>query len=116
MALRREVERALLEVGAADHRPHAAGLVVDRDQRRARADAAEARRDRLLGRLLELEVERRADLQAAAERVTAAVAVDELLLDPRGEVGRVADLASASGSGRAAAAPAARASHRARWR
>ena len=42
----------------------------------------------LLGGLLEVEVERGADLEAAAEGVAGAVAVDELVLHPGGEVGR----------------------------
>ena len=82
----------LLEVGAADHRADAARVVVDRHERGARADAAQARRDRLLGRLLQLEVERGADLQAAGEGVTAPVPVHQLVLDPGGEVRREADL------------------------
>ena len=41
----------------------------------------------LSGLALELEVEGRLDLQAAAERLAGAVAVDELLAQPGGEVG-----------------------------
>ena len=51
-----------------------------------------ARPYRVVGRLLELGIDSRLDLQAALERalralLPAAELVDDLLLDPRGEVG-----------------------------
>ena len=56
-------------VVAADHRPHLAGLVVDHDQRGARAGRPASRwRSRCWAALLELDVERRLDLQPALER------------------------------------------------
>ena len=91
VALGRQVERALVEVRSADHRPDAARLVVERHQRHARPDAGEAG-DRLLGGLLVGEVERGADPQASAEGGSGAVAVDELLLYPGGEIRDLADL------------------------
>ena len=68
-----EVERILLVVlvavdqRSADHRADLAGLVVDRDQRGRRLARAGRKLlgDRLLGGLLQLEVDRGADLQAA---------------------------------------------------
>ena len=77
----------LLEVVAAHHRLHLAGLVLDRHERGARARAAEPPGDRLLGRRLELGVERGRDLQPAAEHRAGAVAVHELLGHPAREVG-----------------------------
>ena len=93
LALGREVERRLRVVVAADHRAHLAGLVLDRHHRRARAGLVrEPVADRGRGRLLDLRVERRLDGEAAGEgapgaELAAAELVDDLLLDPRGEVG-----------------------------
>ena len=87
LALRGEVERCLVVVGAADHRADLAGLVVDRDERRLRArGVAEPPRDRDLGVALQGEVERRLDAQPAQQRLTRAVAIDDLLAHPAREV------------------------------
>ena len=80
------------EAGETDTGPHGAGLVVERDEGRARADARYPT-DGLFGRLLEVEVERGPDLEPAAERGAGSVSVDELLLHPGSEIGRLADLA-----------------------
>src|SRR6185503_8554990 len=93
MTLGGEVEGPVLEVGAAHHSPDPAGLVVDRHQRRTRPDAREAARDRLLGGALVVEVERRADLEAATERGAGPVPRCELVLHPGAEVRGLADLA-----------------------
>ncbi len=93
LALGGEVERQLVVVVAADHRAHGAGAVLDRHERGARAfGVRQPGVDRLLRGVLDLAVDRGADLQAAVEReagalLAAAEAVDHLLLDPRREVG-----------------------------
>ncbi len=85
-----EVERAFVVVAPADHRAHLAGRVFDRDQRRGRAGrVGEVVVDRLFGRALEFQIERRGDLQAAVEGARGAVAFDHLLLHPAGEVAGV---------------------------
>ena len=77
-------------VAPADHRAHLAGLVVDRDDGRGRARwVGQVLVDRVLGRVLEVEVERRVDLQPALERLAGAELVDELLADPGREVRRL---------------------------
>ena len=79
-------------VVAADHRAHLAGLVVDRDERGARAASGSASQcvTALLGGLLELEVERRAHLsppsKARRAPLAAAELVDDLLAYPGREV------------------------------
>ena len=117
LALRREVERA--RRGSPCRRP-------SRGPRRSRcrsrpapppgptpAEAAAA--IACLGRLLEVEVERRLDLQPALEGAPRAEAVDELLADPGREVRRLACRPSAATILRAAA-PAAIASSYSRAR
>ena len=93
LAVGRQVERRLVVVVAADHREHAAGRVVDHDDRGGGLDPADVVVDGLLGLALEVEVERRLDVQSAAERLAGAVVVDDLLAQPRGEVGRLGLLA-----------------------
>ena len=98
LALGREVERQLLVVVAADHRPDLAGVVVDRDQRGARAvPVGQPGVDRLVGGVLQLAVDRGPDAQAALEGLprallAAAELVHDLLLDPGREVRVVAVL------------------------
>jgi hypothetical protein len=86
LTVRGQVERALVEVLAADHREHLAAAVVDGDDRGGRAEAREVVGDGLLGGLLKAVVERRLDDQAATERLAGAVLVDDLLAQPIGEV------------------------------
>jgi hypothetical protein len=83
-----EVERLLAEVVAADERLHLAGRVLDRDERHRRADAADLG-DGGVGRGLQLRVERRLDLHAAAEDAVGAEPVDRLLRDPGREIGLI---------------------------
>jgi hypothetical protein len=91
-ALSRQVERRGAVVVAADHRPHLAGAVLDRHDRRARAvGVRQPLLDGGLGGVLKVAVDRRLDREPALERaaralLAAAQAVDDLLLDPRGEV------------------------------
>ncbi len=86
MAVGGEVEGRLLEVRPADHRAYRGGVVVEHHDRRGRLDAGEPARDDRLHLALEVEVEGRGDLEAAAEGLAGAVAIDELLAQPRGEV------------------------------
>ena len=76
-----------LEVVAADHRAHLAGLVVDHHRRGIGPDARQVRGDPLLGRALEVRVERGGHPQPAAERRARAVALHQLLRHPGREVG-----------------------------
>ena len=86
-ALHGEVELALAIVIAADHRLDRARARVDRDERGRRAvGVGEPFRDRVACLLLEIEVDRRPHLQAAAEHLGRAVLVDQLLLDVVDEV------------------------------
>ena len=76
-----------VEVGAADHRLDLARLVVDRHQRGARPDAGQPAGDRLLRGRLELGVDRRLDLEAAAEHQPRPCTVEQLPGHPAREVG-----------------------------
>jgi len=85
-----QVEGGGLVVLPADHRPDLTGLVVDHDHRCGGAlGVAQVVLDRLLGRLLQVEVDGGLHLQPALERLARAVLVDELLADPGGEVRRL---------------------------
>ena len=103
LALRREVERLGAVVVAAHHREHLAGVVLHGDERRARAVLPrQPLVDGVLRCLLEPGVERRLHGQAALERapcagLAAAELVDDLLLDPRREVGVLRCPRSAAG-------------------
>ena len=88
LALRREVELALVVVLAAHHREHGAGARVERDERRGRARrGGKRRRDRVPRHLLQVHVEGRRHLQAAAEGLPRAEALHELVLHVVREVG-----------------------------
>ena len=91
LALGREVELVLVVVGTADHREHRAGIVlgVDRDERDRGVDAVlgQHRGDRLARDLLQVDVEGRRHLQAAAEGLLRPELVDKLILDVVREVG-----------------------------
>ena len=90
LALGGEVERARRVVAPADHRAHLAALVVDGDHGGRRpGGVGQVLVDRLLGRRLELEVERRVHLEPALERLAGAELVDQLLADPGREVRRL---------------------------
>ena len=87
LALDGEVELALLEAPPPVHRQHAPVARVDGDERRRRpALRRQPLRDRLSRDVLQVEVDRRAHLQAAAEHAARAVLVDEELLDVVREV------------------------------
>ena len=75
LALHREVELAVVVVPPADHREHRAGVRVDRHERRraGRSAAGSHLFDRLHRELLQLEVDRRHDVQAAAVDLLRAV-------------------------------------------
>ena len=80
-SLNGEVELALVEVAPAEHRQHAAVARVGGDERgRGAAVRGQPLRDRLPRDLLQVEVDRRPDLEAAAERPPGAVLVDQQLL------------------------------------
>src|SRR5919106_6942846 len=82
-----EVEGVVLVVVAADHRLDAAGLVVEDDHRGGGRDARQrALRDLLRG-VLHLYIERGVNGEAAAESPPRAIEIDDLLAQPRGEVG-----------------------------
>ena len=82
-----EVELALAEVPAPEHRLDRSGLRVDCDERRRRpVRIREHLLDRLASELLELEVDGRRHLEAAAEDTAGAVFLDELVLDVVDEV------------------------------
>ena len=101
-ALDGEVELALAVVVAADHRLDGAVARIDRDERGGRAvRVRQPLRDRVARGLLELEVDRRPHLQAAAEDLRRAVLVDQLLLDVVDEVeGAVLSLGAAAAARR----------------
>ena len=92
LALDGEVELALAVVAAADHREDRAAVRVDRDERGRRAVGFGSHFcDRLLRELLEAEVDRRLDAEAAAVHDRRAdTVVEQLLLDVVGEVRRLA--------------------------
>ena len=85
----RQVEGLGVEVGAADHRLDPGVVVVEDDHRGGRRRVAEVAVDRFFGRSLQAQVERRLDLQPAEERFRRPVAIDQLLAQPGGEVGRL---------------------------
>ena len=86
MAVGGEVELVDVEVRAADHRLHLAGLVLDRHQRHVGAHAADPG-GRVLRGLLNGGVDRGLHLETASEHHPRAVAVDQLLGQPGREVG-----------------------------
>ena len=87
LALHGEIELALAEVVAAEHGEDAAVARIDRHQRRRRAGRVrEPLPDRVPGHLLELEIDRRVDLQSAAEDAPRPVTIDQLLFDVVREV------------------------------
>ena len=89
LGLRREVELALAEVPPAEHRPHRTRAWIDRDERgRGAIGIPKNRLDRRSRFQLEVEVDRRRDLESAAEHATGAVACDELVLHVVDEVRR----------------------------
>ena len=71
------------------HRLDPGVVVVEDDHRCGRRRVAQVAVDRFFRRALQAHVERRLDLQPAEERFRGAVAVDKLLPQPRGEVGRL---------------------------
>ena len=81
MALGGEVELRLAVGDRGRHRQDVAVARVDRDDRRRRADVAHLVLDRLAGLVLELEVDRRVDAQAAELDRGGAVLLDQLRLD-----------------------------------
>ena len=90
LALGGEVERACVVAAPADHRAHLTRRVFDRHERGGRASrVGEVAVDRVFGRALQFEVERRLDPQAPVERARRAVAFDHLLLHPAREVAGV---------------------------
>src|SRR5918999_1277429 len=89
VAVRGEVEGAGVEVRAAHHRLHRAGLVLDGHERRARAHARQAACDRALGGLLQIGVQRGLHLEPASEHHARAVQVEQVLGHPAREVGMV---------------------------
>src|SRR6185295_4977245 len=78
-----EIERLLSVVVAATHRAHASGHVVEDGHGRVEAYPRGAAVGGLLGLVLKREVERRGDVEPAAECLAGAVLVDELLTEPR---------------------------------
>ena len=89
LRLRGEVELALAEVGAADHRLHRTVARVDRDESGRRAvGVREHALDRLRRLLLQLQVDRGRHLEPTAEDAVGAELRDELILDVVDEVGR----------------------------
>ncbi len=87
LGLRGEVELALAVVLAADHGEHLAVPRVDRDQRGGRPVRVRQHvPDRLTGEALQVEVDRRRDLESAAEDLRRALGLDQLLLDVVDEV------------------------------
>ena len=87
LALDREVELALVEVASAEHGEHAAVARVDGDEGCRRPTVrGQPLRDRLPRDLLQVEIDRRPDLEPAAERPPGSVLVDEQLLDVVREV------------------------------
>ena len=89
LGLRREVELARAEVGAAEHRLHRAVPRIDRDEGRCRAVRV---REDLLDRgardVLQAEVDRRCHVQAATEHAPRPVLRDKLILHVVDEVRR----------------------------
>ena len=91
LRLRCEVELALAEVAAPEHGLDRAGPGVDRDERRrGPVGVPEHLLDRCPGLLLQLQVDRGRDVQAASEHLARAVVVDELVLHVVDEVLRLA--------------------------
>ena len=86
--VRREVERLVAEGLTPDQRLDLAGRVLDRHERDGRADPADLAHGGL-GRGLQVGVEGRRDLHAAAEDPVGAELVHRLLRDPGREVGLV---------------------------
>src|SRR3954451_17754015 len=81
VALGGEVELRVAVVRRGGHRLDVAVARVDRDDRRGRSDAAEVGRDRGARLALQLEIDRRVDLHAAAADGAGAVLLDQLVLD-----------------------------------
>jgi hypothetical protein len=87
-ALGGEVELGLLVAGAGDHRPNPAVAGVDRDQRRRGVGRVRQRTaHRFQPDLLQAEVDRGVDLEAAAADQLGAVLGDQLVFDVVEEVG-----------------------------
>ena len=92
-----EVELALMEVPASEHRSHGAGLRLDRDESRSRpVGVAEHLLDRGSGTLLEREIDGGRHPEPTAEDTPRAVLLHQLILDVVHEV-----LGRAAGAGKA---------------
>ena len=87
LALDGEVELALREARAADHREHPPVPGIDGDERRLRPVLLrQPLVDRIAGELLEAQVDGRVDLETAAEHLAGSVVRDELSLHVLGKV------------------------------
>ena len=90
LALHGEVELALVETAAPVHHEHGAVRRIERDERSLWAvRAREPLVDRGARQLLQLEIDRGVDAEAAAEDALRPELVDQLLLDVLAEVRRL---------------------------